>query len=239
MVAPAIIRAVDLFTQGDILGLLGVYGYVACILLISHLLRHRLRNPRKIVHILTGGIVFFWWSFDTQWVMAGLAALPFIPLLLLTTPLSPFEKLKGSILGEISSEGHDYGLVMYSISWTIIAFLMFNDLFAASIAIAAMSFGDGMGGVIGRRYGKHVYISTRTIEGSIAVFLASFVAVIAIATFYFGVIGYTGGSQPAMILPFSLGLAAFITVLEAVVPGKYDNLILPLAIGGFLHIMGV
>jgi len=227
------------FTTGDILGLLGVYGYVACVLAVSYLLRNKVRNPRKLVHILTGGIVFFWWSFDTQWVMAGLAALPFVPLLLLTTPLSPFKKLKGSVLGEISSEGHEYGLVMYAISWTVIAFLMFDDLFAASVAIAAMSFGDGMGEVIGRRYGKHEYISHRTLEGSLAVFLASFVAIIIIASFYFGVIGYTGGSQPSMLLPFSFGLAGFITVLEAVVPGKIDNLILPLVVGGFLHIMGV
>ena len=216
-----------------------MYGYVACVLAVSYLLRNKVRNPRKLVHILTGGIVFFWWSFDTQWVMACLAALPFVPLLLLTTPLSPFKKLKRSIIGDISSNGHEYGLVMYAISWTIIAFLLFDDLFAASIAIAAMSFGDGMGEVVGRRYGKHEYISNRTLEGSLAVFLASFVAIIVIAAFYFGIIGYTGGSQPSMLLPFSFGLAGFITVLEAVVPGKIDNLILPLVVGGFLHIMGV
>ena len=229
----------DLFTQGDLLGLAGVYGYVACILVISFFLRHRVSNPRKLVHILTGGIVFFWWSFDSQWVMAGLAAFPFVPLLLLTTPLSPFKKLKGSMLGEISSEGHEYGLVMYAISWTIIAFFMFDDLFAASIAIAAMSFGDGMGEVIGRRFGKHEFLTHRTIEGSLAVFMATFVAIIAIALFYFDVIAYSGGNEPFMLVPFSLGIAAFVTVLEAVTPGKIDNLVLPLLVGGFLHVMGV
>ena len=228
-----------MFTNGDMLGLLGVYGYIACVLGVSYLLRHKVSNPRKLVHILTGGIVFFWWSFDTQWVMAGLAALPFVPLLLLTTPISPFKKLKNSIIGEISSEGHEYGLVMYAISWTIIAFLMFNDLFAASVAIAAMSFGDGMGEVVGRRFGKHQYIYNRTLEGSIAVFLASTVAILIIGLFYFGVIGYAGGSEPVLLLPFSIGIAGFITVLEAVVPGKVDNLILPLVVGGFLHVMGV
>ena len=227
------------FTTGDILGILGVYGYVACVLAVSYLLRKRVGNPRKLVHILTGGIVFFWWSFDTQWVMAGLAAFPFVPLLLLTTPISPIDKLKNSAIGKISSEGHEYGLVMYAISWTIIAFFMFDDLFAASVAIAAMSFGDGMGEVIGRRFGKHEFMSHRTLEGSLAVFLASFLAIIIIGLFYFDVIGYTGGSQPNMLLPFSLGMAAFITVLEAVVPGKVDNLVLPLVVGGFLHMMGV
>lgn len=230
---------VAVFTDGDVLGLVGVYGYVASILVISYLLRKKISNPRKLVHVLTGGIVFFWWSFDTQWVMAGLAAFPFVPLLLLTTPISPIEKLRGGTLGKISSEGHEYGLVMYAISWTIISFFMFDDLFAASVAIAAMSFGDGMGEIIGRRYGKHEYIPHRTIEGSLAVFLASFLAIAIIAGFYFGIIGYSGGSEPNMIIPFSLGLAGFIAVLEAVTPGKIDNLVLPLVVGGFLHIMGV
>jgi len=227
------------FTQGDLFGLLGVYGYVACIIVLSHLLRNRIQNPRKLVHILTGGIVFFWWSFDSQWVMAGLAALPFIPILLLMTPISPIKRLRDSSLGKISSEGHEYGLVMYAISWTIIAFFMFDDLFAASVAIAAMSFGDGMGELIGRRYGKHEHISHRTIEGSLAVLLASFVAIVVIALFYFNVIEYSGGSQPSMLLPFAFGVAGFIAILEAVTPGRIDNLVIPLVVGGFLHIMGV
>jgi len=227
------------FTTGDILGLLSVYGYVACILVVSYLLRNRVNNPRKLVHILTGGIVFFWWSFDTQWVMVGLAALPFVPLLLLTTPLSPFKRFRGSIIDEISSEGHEYGLVMYAISWTVIAFFMFDDLFAASVAIAAMSFGDGMGELVGRRYGKHEYIPHRTMEGSLAVLLFSFIAIAVIGWFYFDIIGYSGGSQPFMLLPFSLGVACFIAVIEAVAPGKVDNLVLPLAVGGLLHLMGV
>jgi phytol kinase len=234
-----IIEAVDLLTQGDILGLLGVYGYVACVLVISHLLRHRLHNPRKLVHILTGGIVFFWWSFDTSWVMAGLAAFPFIPILLLTTPISPVKKLRESSLGKISSGGHAYGLVLYAISWTIIAFFLFNDLFAASIAIAAMSFGDGMGELVGRRYGKREFVPNRTVEGSLAVLCATFVAIMVIGWFYFDMIGYTGGSQPFFMPVFALGIAAFVTMLEAVTPGKVDNLVIPLVVGGVLHMMGV
>ena len=227
------------FTSGDAFGLIGVYGYVGCIILISFLLRHKVSNPRKIVHILTGGIVFFWWSFDSQWVMAGLAALPFVPILLLFTPISPFKRLRSGVLGEISSGGHEYGLVMYAVSWTIIAFFMFDDLFAASIAIAAMSFGDGMGEVIGRRFGKHEFMARRTVEGSLAVLAATFVAIIVIAVFYFDVIGYSGGSEPVLLLPFALGVGLLVTVIEAVTPGKIDNLVIPLAVGGFLHIMGV
>jgi dolichol kinase len=217
---------------------MGVYGYVACVIVLSHLLRNKMKNPRKLVHILTGGIVFFWWSFDNAWVMAGLAALPFVPLLLLMTPISPVEKLRNSSIGRISADGHPYGLVMYAISWTILAFLLFDDLFAASVAIAAMSFGDGMGEIVGKRFGRHQYMPHRTLEGSLAVFAASFLAICAIGFFYFDIIGYASGYQPVMLLPFALGIAGFISIVEAVTPGKIDNLVIPLVVGGFLHIMG-
>jgi phytol kinase len=230
---------VDALSQGDMLGLAGVYGYVACVLAVAWLLKGRVRNLRKVVHVLTGGIVFFWWMFDSRIVMAGLAAFPFVVLLLLATPNSPIEPLRKSLLGARSSEGHPYGLVLYAISWTIIAYLLFGDLYAASIAIAAMSFGDGMGEMIGRRYGKVKYMPNRTLEGSAAVVIATLVSTIVLAWFYFGVIGYTGSTAPALLWLFAPTIALFVALLEAVTPGAVDNLVIPLVVAGFLHMMGV
>ncbi len=227
------------FTEGDILGLAGVYGYVACVVVLSWFLRDRISNPRKVLHILTGGIVFFWWAFDTREVMAGLAAFPFIILLLLASPVSPVRALRRSPLGARSVEGHSYGLVLYAVSWTVIAFALFDDLFAASIAIAAMSFGDGMGEVVGRRVGRLQFMRHRTVEGSAAVFSATFLAVIVIDWFYFGVVGYSNGGSPDLLLPFAAAVAAFVTCLEAITPGKIDNLVIPLVVAAYLHALGV
>jgi phytol kinase len=233
------LRGVAGISEGDIFGLAGVYGYVLCVVALSWLLRNRVRNARKLVHILTGGIVFFWWSFDSATIMAGLAALPFVPLLLLATPRSPVAFLRNSPLGARSCEGHPYGLVLYAVSWTIIAYFLFDDLVAASIGIAAMSFGDGMGELVGRRYGKIKYMPCRTIEGSAAVFLATFVSVLALCWFYFDVIGYALGSSPQMLVLFALGVAGFVAFLEAVTPGAIDNLVIPLVVAGFMHTVGV
>jgi dolichol kinase len=230
---------VAILTEGDFLGLVGVYGYVACVVALSWMLRSRLRNARKLVHILTGGIIFFWWSFDSRLIMAGLAALPFVPLLLLATPKSPVGFLRRSPLGARSSEGHAYGLVMYAISWTVIAYLLFGDLVAASIAIAAMSFGDGMGELVGSRFGRVKYMPHRTLEGSLAVFFATFFGIIVIIWFYFGVVGYAGGTAPELLYPFALAVAGLVTFLEAVSPGSVDNLVIPLVVAGFMHAMGV
>jgi phytol kinase len=231
--------AVSTFSQGDLLGLAGVYGYVLAVVVISWSIRTRFSNPRKVVHVLTGGIVFFWWSFDSSWVMAGLAALPFVPLLLLATPKSPIKALRDSPLGLSSSEGHPYGLVLYAISWSVIAYLLFDDLFAASIAIAAMSFGDGMGGVIGERFGRIHYSPHRTVEGSVAVFIATAVSIAVLAWFYFSVIGYSGSTAPYSLVPFAFAVAGLVTLLEALIPGSIDNLVMPLMIAALLHTMGV
>lgn len=228
-----------ILTEGDVLGLAGVYGYVACVVALSWVLRDRVKNSRKLVHILTGGIIFFWWSFDSRLVMAGLAAFPFVLLLLLATPKSPVGFLRRSPLGARSSEGHEYGLVMYAISWTVIAYFLFGDLVAASIAIAAMSFGDGMGELVGRRFGRLRYMPHRTLEGSLAVFIATMLGIIAINWFYFGVVGYTGGTGPELLFPFALAVGGFVACLEAMTPGSVDNLVIPLVVAGFMHVMGV
>ena len=227
-----------LLTQGDVVGLLGVYGYVSLVVLLSWGLRNRVSNARKLVHVLTGGIVFFWWMFDTQVIMAGLAALPFVPILLLATPRSPVRILRESPLGARSSEGHPYGLVLYAISWTIVAYFLFFDLFAASIAIAAMSFGDGMGELIGRRYGRLRYMPHRTLEGSVAVFLAVAASVVVLSWFYFGFIDYAYSTEPALVALFAVAIGGFAAVLEAISPGAIDNLVIPLVVAGFLHMLG-
>lgn len=227
-----------MLTEGDLTGLVAVYAYVAAVVALSWALRERVRRPRKLVHILTGGIVFFWWTFDSAAVMAGLAALPFVFLLLLATPRSPVKWLRDSPLGERSSEGHEYGLVFYAVSWTIIAYFLFEDLYAASIAIAAMSFGDGTGEVIGRRFGRIRYLPHRTVEGSVAVFVGTFASILILGWFYFGVIDYATSTSPAIPLLFAAAVSGLVTLIEALVPGSIDNLVIPIAIAAFLHGMG-
>jgi dolichol kinase len=229
---------VTVLTDGDLTGLIGVYAYVAFIVALTWALGDRLKNPRKALHILTGGIVFFWWSFDTREVMAFMGAAPFVAVLLLASPLSPFERLRKSPLGTRTGEGHAYGLVMYAISWTVIAYLMFDHMLAASIAIAAMSFGDGTGEFIGRKYGRINYMRNRTVEGTAGVLFAVAVSVIVLVLFYGEVVG-SGDSLPDNLILFALAMGCFVACLEAVTPGRFDNIVVPLVTGGYLFLMGV
>ncbi len=234
-----------MFSEGDLIGLAGVYIYVAIIVILAAKLKFisTAKVHRKFVHIMIGNIVFIWWVFDSNYVMAFLAAAPFIPLLLLASPYSHFNKLKGSFLGRTTEESHDLGLVYYAISWTILAFFFFDLRLIASVAIVAMAYGDGMGGLIGKRFGKTRIFGKKTLEGTLAVFLATLVASIVVILFYqwLDVAGLLPSGLPLVglgtVLVYSLIVAAFVATVELLTPGAYDNLVIPLGTALLLYLI--
>jgi dolichol kinase len=231
--------------NGDLIGLALVYGYVLLVVVISFIMKKRWKGDarRKFVHIAVGNIVFFWWIFDNAWVMAFLAAAPFIPLLLLVSPYSPIPKLRESILGQTSEEGHGLGLVMYAISWTILAYLFFENRIIASIGIVAMSYGDGFGGYIGKRYGKRKILRNKTLEGTFAVFLATTISAFLIIEYY-GFLyqnGFFSAFIPALAITAQISLltGVFVSIIELITPGDIDNLVIPLITSWILYFLGI
>ena len=105
---------------------------------------------RKILHIMTGNIAFLLPIFITKEIMAFIAAAPFILLTYLMSPKSPIKSIKG----KTSAAGHGMGLVYYAISWTILAYVFFENMLVIAIGILAMSYGDGFASVIGSKFGK-------------------------------------------------------------------------------------
>lgn len=232
-----------MFSEGDLIGLAAVYAYVALIVVVAAKWK-AIRNAkmhRKFVHIMVGNIVFIWWVFDSNYVMALLAAAPFIPLLLLASPYSPVKKLKSSFLGTTTGESHDLGLVYYTISWTLLAFFLFDYRLVASIAIVSMAYGDGLGGLIGKRYGKRRIHGQKTLEGTLAVFAGTVIATFVVIQFYQW-LNYQGLlSVPQVSLLTSVVIAllvgAFVAVLELLTPGAYDNLVIPLGTAAMLMLL--
>ncbi|HTY46202.1 MAG TPA: SEC59/DGK1/VTE5 family protein [Methanomassiliicoccales archaeon] len=234
-----------MIADGDLIGLAAVYLYVAVVVIMAARLApvQRAGVQRKFVHVMVGNIVLIWWIFQTSYVMALLAAAPFIPLLLLASSRSPSRKVRGSFLGRTTGESHDLGLVYYAISWTILALLLFDNRLVASIAIVAMSYGDGMGGLIGKRYGRHVLLGKKTLEGTLTVFAATAVASFAIILFY-GSLASAGliamhYISPALAAGVSLAAGVFVAALELLTPGQFDNLTIPLGTAALLLLLGV
>lgn len=198
----------------DIIGLILVYGYIAILLIISEKVLDKYPTfSRKFLHIMVGNVIFILPLFTNQYVITFLAAAPFIVLTFLISPYSPFK-----FNDRISSSGHGMGLVYYSISWTVLAFLFFDQPWIIAVGIAAMSYGDGMAALIGEKYGNHkynVFGDKKSFEGSIAMFLV-LIATLGIVLAYYHVF------TSSFIIIISVALIA--TIFEGITPKGLDNI---------------
>jgi len=202
--------------KSDVLGVILVYAYVAILLLISEkILKKYPLLSRKFLHIMVGNIIFLLPIFETRWAMAFIAAAPFI---LITFLLSPYSPLK--IPSTASMAGHGLGLVYYSISWTLLAFLFFQRPEIIAVGIGAMSYGDGFASLIGKKIGKRKYIiggNTKSIEGSLSMFFATLI-ILFISLLYYQVLEDFHSIVTLVLV--SLGA----TVVEGITPKGLDNL---------------
>lgn len=232
-------------TTNDMIGLLLVYGYVSLVVLLAQYLgRKGFKScKRKLIHILVGNIVLFWWIFDTPYVMAFLAAGPFIPLLYVVSPYSPLKRFRRTFLADTTMEGHDLGLVYYAISWTLLAYFLFDHRVAASIGIVSMAYGDGVGGLIGSIYGKRNVIGRKTIEGTIAVLITTAAVVLTIMIFYDALdqlsLFMMNSHSMTYFLTVSAVVGIYVAMVELITPGKYDNFVIPISTALIALALGV
>jgi len=216
--------------HSDIAGVVAVYLYVAILLLISEkILKKYPLLSRKFLHIMVGNIIFILPLFETRWVMAFIAAAPFIFLTFLVSPYSPIK-----VVSSASAAGHGLGLVYYSISWTILAYVFFERPEIIAVGIVAMSYGDGFASLIGVKKGRRKYIifgDEKSLEGSASMFFATFLF-LCISFLYYNVFD---GIYSIMIAIF---IAAIATVAEGITPKGLDNITVSL-ISAFIYYLAV
>ena len=211
--------------DGNLIGLLVVYIYVAVILLISEkLLKNRPSFARKFTHIMVGNIIFLLPLFMGREVITFCAAAPFIIFSFLMTKYSPIK-----INNSITSSGHGLGLFYYAVSWTILAFLFYDQPYIIAVGIAAMSYGDGFASLIGQKFGKHKYTlfgDTKSFEGSLSMFLV-LIAMLCVSLGYYVFINNAfnmGYPLHIMNLFVIVIVSALATIAEGITPKGMDNL---------------
>ena len=215
--------------QGDIIGVLVVYGYVALLLAVTEkvLVKHP-ETSRKVLHIMVGNIAFLLPIFVTREIMALVAAGPFIVLTFLISPYTPFK----SIRGKTSSAGHSMGLVYYAITWTVLAYLFFDHMIVIAIGIFAMSYGDGLASLVGVKYGKHKYNiagDEKSFIGTIAMFVST-LGTMLVAIVYYNLVQGTGFAFTPVSIGFLALFAAAGAIVEGFTPKGLDNLTVPFVI---------
>ena len=207
--------------QSDLVGVAAVYIYVAVLIIFTEKIFSK-KYPvqsRKFLHIMTGNIAFILPLFDTGWIMAFLAAGPFILFTFLMSPYSPIKSMRG----KTSEAGHGLGLVYYAITWTVLAYVFFDHRVVIAIGILAMSYGDGLASLIGIKYGKRTYTvfkDTKSYVGSLAMFTCTFLLLVVALVFY---------AEPltARSVAYLLCMAGVATVVEGITPLGLDNLSVP------------
>lgn len=232
-------------TSIDLIVLAIAFIWVIAVLVIGEGLRRWRNYPtamtRKFIHLFAGFSVFTVPFYTNPWA-AIIVAVSFLILIFLASPKSPIKSLKTMFEVMAREEdylsGHIWGPFLYAISITILVcfFTLIPTLVPffvlAAMALTAMYLGDGVAPMIGVKFGEHKYTvgkSTRSIEGSIAVFLASLVGVWICWIFldFFA----TGGFPVFNVWQIAfLGLICAIsaTLIEGISPTGVDNITVPL-----------
>lgn len=226
------------------LGLLSLcYLYVFLIIIVASKLKNRLPSnlSRKFLHVMIGNLIFiipFFTLTTFPLSFPFFVASPFIILTLLLSPLSPVDlsrKING--LAEITGGGHKYGLVLYAISYSLLALFFSTKPYVIAAGILPMAFGDAAASIVGLKFGRHKITSldSKSLEGSIAMLVTCFIGLLACGLFF-------SALYPISILSFalaSLGAAVVATVCELFTLGGFDNLTVPIFSSlVFLFLMG-
>jgi dolichol kinase len=206
--------------QSDFAGVALVYIYVAILLLITEKILDKYPEiSRKVLHIMVGNVAFFLPIFETKEIMAFVAAGPFIIFTFLMSPYTPIKKIRG----KTSAAGHGMGLVYYSITWTVLAYLFFDNMVVIAIGILTMSYGDGFASIIGLKYGKikyNIFGDNKSYIGSFAMFIFTFITTIIAIIFYQITI-------TILVLLVLLFISLVSTLVEGITPRGLDNLTSP------------
>lgn len=205
------------------------YLYIVSIIILSGLLkRSNIVDPktsRKFLHAMIGNLPLIM-PYFTEAVYPVLVASPFIIVTFLATPYSPFPGVLDRLgsLGELTEEGHSTGLVMYAISYTILAYFYGTLPYIVAAGIFPMAYGDSTAALVGARYGstKFKVFEEKSLQGSIGMFLGSLVSLGLGMSYFAGIYEFSYPFVPI------LAVAAITTILEAVSPKGIDNIFVPI-----------
>ena len=208
------------------------YGTVGALLLGAELLRRGgMTSPdttRKIVHAGVG-----LWVVPTVFVFSDWRVAIVPPL---TFVLTNYVIHRFRLLPALDDDPANLGTVFFPISFAALLAIFFrpgapnDEAFVAVAGLLAMALGDAAAAVFGKRYGTRRYTflgHSRTMEGSMAMFLVTGVAVAVVLNTMAGF-----SWHPAIAFGLVTGTAA--AGIEAVCPFGSDNLFVPLGTAAVL-----
>jgi dolichol kinase len=163
-----------------------------------------------------------------EWGLAPfLVAAPFIAVTFVASPYSPFQDLRGRLRGlsDLTEEGHDLGLILYAISFSLLALLFAPKPIVIAAGVLPMAYGDSAAALVGERYGRRQrMLGGKSMAGSLAMFSVSFLS-IAVSLVYFSFFYPFRASEK---LVHAAAVAVVVTLVECLSPKGFDNITVPL-----------
>jgi dolichol kinase len=200
-----------------------VAGVGACVGL--HRLGLASTHVRDLLHVGSGVWVLGWPLWHDATAPVCLATL--VATATALVPLGARRSVRVRRFAAVFATGDEtfIGLVLYGVAFAVLTAIAFRvGFFPAAAGLLALALGDGIGGAVGLAAGRHHYRAPlgkqKSLEGSLAVALASGVGM-AVAGLRFGVELGVGTIA---------GLGAVASIVEAVAPRSTDNLLVPAAV---------
>lgn len=189
---------------------------------------------RDLLHVGAGVWVLGWPVWSSPVPPAALAA-AVAGGTLLVPALARRWRLAGRLLASVTGGDEGWaGVALYGVSFAAFTWLglVRGPPFPAGAALLALAVGDGLGGAVGRRFGRHRFTApfakTRSLEGSATVSVLAMAGVAFAAELF--------GARPGAPAVAMAGLAA--GAAEAVAPRASDNALVPLAVYAVLSALG-
>lgn len=179
-------------------------------------------GSRKFIHIVLSN----WWIVAMKYFDNPLYA-AVVPALFVIINYISYKKQILKVMEREDKSVNDLGTVYYAISLLILSLITFGYKdyeYIGALGILVMGYGDGLSAVIGTTFGKRkfkVANVSKSVEGTITMFITTFVVVITILNIYLPV---------AFIQKFLITSIVSIvaTIVEAYTPYGLDNLTVPL-----------
>ncbi|MBD2163773.1 phosphatidate cytidylyltransferase [Calothrix membranacea FACHB-236] len=222
-------------TNNDFIGLAASYSYAIALLLFGEGLGRLFHVPpnltRKIIHVGAGMWVFGILLLFQSW---EIGVVPFASFIVVNYLLYRYQIVKA-----MDTDDSSPGTVYFAISVTLLFGLLWRpsgpvDNVAIAVAgVMAMTWGDALAALIGRRFGQHKYqvgSSVRSWEGSVTMLLVSTTAIFLVLLLLPGSslspLGLVYSFEKAVLVAVVSG--AFATLVEGISPQGTDNLSVPL-----------
>ena len=213
--------------QANLLITLACYLYILLVILVTRYLKRDVlspKNSRKFLHAFTGNLPFIM-PFFTQNIFPFFVACTFVLITFLVTPHSPINRLRQKLnwLSDITEEGHHTGLVLYAISYSVLAYFFGTQPYIVAAGIFPMAYGDSTAAFIGMRYGWRK-IGSKSLEGCVGMFLGSLFSMMIGMAYFSSLYMFRFIDQ---LVPIFL-VSIVVTLIEFISPSGLDNLTVPI-----------